>query len=397
MTEERLVVVGASLAGLRAVEAARRKGFAGKITLIGAEPHLPYDRPPLSKEFLTTDAEPAYFRAEEALRSDLGVDLRLGTPATALLPGERVVAVGDEEVSYTAAVLATGATARNLRGAPDLRGVHTLRGIDDASAIRAKLAPGVRVVVIGAGFIGSEVACSARRRGADVTVVEAAPVPLVRAVGERLGAACSALHERNGTLVRCGAGVESIEGTESVEGVRLTDGTTLPADLVIVGVGVTPETGWLEGSGLRVDDGVVCDENLATDAPGVYAAGDVARWPNPLFGQQMRLEHWTTAAEQGMLAARNAIRPAEAKECATVPYFWSDLYDSRIQFVGVPEADEIAVVSGDLASDSFLALYRRDDLVIGALGLNQRRAVMKLRQMIGKRARWDEALAAIAS
>lgn len=397
MTEERLVVVGASLAGLRAVEAARRKGFAGTITLIGAEGHLPYDRPPLSKEFLTADAEPAYFRAEDTLRSELDVDLRLGTPATALLPDERVVVAGEEEISYTAAVLATGATARNLRGAPELRGVHTLRGIDDALAIRAKLVPGVRVVVIGAGFIGSEVACSARRRGADVTVVEAAPVPLVRAVGERLGAACSALHERNGTIVRCGAGVETIEGTETVEGVRLTDGTTLPADLVIVGVGVTPATEWLEGSGLRIDDGVICDEHLATDAPGVYAAGDVARWRNPLFDESMRLEHWTTAAEQGMLAARNAIGPAEARECATVPYFWSDLYDNRIQFVGVPDAEEIAVVSGDLASDSFLALYRRDDLVIGALGLNQRRPVMKLRQMIGKRAGWDEALAAVAS
>lgn len=397
MSEERLVVVGASLAGLRAVESARRKGFDGAITLIGAEPHLPYDRPPLSKEFLATDVEPAYFRPEETLRSELGVDLRLGTPATALRADERTVVVGDEEIPYTAAVLATGAEARTLPDAPDLRGVHTLRGIDDALAIRAALEPGVRVVVIGAGFIGSEVACSARRRGADVTVVEAAPVPLARAVGERLGAACSALHERNGTVVRCGAGVESIEGTESVEGVRLTDGTTVPADLVIVGVGVAPATGWLEGSGLRIDDGVVCDEKLATGAPGVYAAGDVARWRNPLFDESMRLEHWTTAAEQGVLAARNAINPAEATECATVPYFWSDVYGSRIQFVGVPEADEIAVVFGDLGSDSFLALYRRDDLVIGALGLNQRRPVMKLRVLIGKRAGWDEALAAVAS
>lgn len=397
MSEEHLVVVGASLAGLRAVEAARRKGFDGAITLIGAEPHLPYDRPPLSKEFLAADAEPAYFRPEETLRSELDIDLRLGTPATALRPDERVVVVGDEEVPYTAAVLATGARARTLPGTPELRGVYTLRGVDDALAIRSALEPGTRVVVIGAGFIGSEVACSARRRGADVTVVEAARVPLARAVGERLGAACSALHERNGTLVRCGAGVEAIEGTESVDAVRLTDGTSLPADVVIVGVGVTPATEWLEGSGLRIEDGVVCDENLATDAPGVYAAGDVARWRNPLFDESMRLEHWTTAAEQGMLAARNVIDPAEARECATVPYFWSDLYDSRIQFVGVPEADEVAVVSGDLASDSFLALYRRDDLVIGALGLNQRRPVMKLRAMIGKRASWDEALAAVRS
>ncbi|MDV6014092.1 FAD-dependent oxidoreductase [Haloechinothrix sp. LS1_15] len=389
---DRLVVVGASLAGLRAVEAARRAEFAGAITLIGAEPHAPYDRPPLSKEFLTERGEPTYLRDERSLRDELDVDLRLGTAAESLRPQDGTVVAGGEEISYTGLVIATGAAARPLAGAPDLAGVYTLRTLDDARAIRAALGPGVRIVVIGAGFIGSEIACSAGATGAEVTVVEAAPVPLAAAVGERMGTALAALHERNGTQLRCGVPVTGIEGERRVEAVALDDGTRIPADVVIVGVGATPETGWLAGSGVKVDDGVVCDETLGTGLPGVYAAGDVARWPNPLFGETMRLEHWTTAAEQGALAARNAIAPEAARPCSTVPYFWSDWYDSRIQFVGVPTADEVRVVAGDPDSDSFLALYRRGERVIGALGLNRRREVMKLRAMIGKHASWDDAL-----
>jgi NADPH-dependent 2,4-dienoyl-CoA reductase/sulfur reductase-like enzyme len=389
-----LVVVGASLAGLRAVEAARRSGFDGRVTLIGAEPHLPYDRPPLSKRFLTDEvAAPKYFRTAASLRDDLDVDLRLGTPVTALHPGERVVVVDGEEIGYTGLVIATGARARELPGMPPLAGVHTLRTLDDALALRQAFQPGRRVVIIGAGFIGSEVACAARRRGAEVTVVEAAPVPLVRAVGDVMGAALAKLHEGNGTELRCGVAVESIEGNAGVEVVRLAGGSRLPAAVVVVGVGAAPATGWLEGSGLELADGVVCDETLNAGAPGVYAAGDVARWFNTLFGETMRLEHWTTAAEQGGLAARNAIDPSRAAPCATVPYFWSDWNADRIQFVGVPGADEIRVVAGDPETGGFLALYRRGEHVSGALGLNQRRPVMRLRAVIARRASWSEALA----
>jgi thioredoxin reductase len=370
-----LVVVGASLAGLRAVEAARRSGFDGRVTLIGAEPHLPYDRPPLSKRFLTDEvAAPKYFRTAASLRDDLDVDLRLGTPVTALHPGERVVVVDGEEIGYTGLVIATGARARELPGMPRQGGVHTLRTLDDALALRQAFRPGSRVVIIGAGFIGSEVACAARRRGAEVTVVEAAPVPLVRAVGDVMGAALAKLHEGNGTELRCGVAVESIEGNAGVEVVRLAGGSRLPAAVVVVGVGAAPATGWLEGSGLELADGV-------------------ARWFNPLFGETMRLEHWTTAAEQGGLAARNAIDPSRAAPCATVPYFWSDWNADRIQFVGVPGADEIRVVAGDPETGGFLALYRRGEHVSGALGLNQRRPVMRLRAVIARRASWSEALA----
>ncbi|MGH3517267.1 MAG: NAD(P)/FAD-dependent oxidoreductase [Haloechinothrix sp.] len=391
MPAAHLVVAGASLAGLRAVEAARRKGFDGTVTLIGAETHLPYDRPPLSKEFLADAAATNFFRTKDSLRSELGVHLRLGAPATALRPEEQTLLVGTEEIRYTALVIATGASARELPGTPELPGVHTLRTVDDAEAIRAALDAGARTVIIGAGFIGSEVACSARRRGAPVTVLEAAPVPLARAVGEQMGAAVARLHQRNGTDVRCGVAVEGIEGSDRVAAVRLSDGSMLPADLVVVGVGASPATGWLEGSGLKLADGVVCDETLCAGPPGVYAAGDIARWYNPLFGETMRLEHWTSAAEQGAIAARNAINPAEAVPCATVPYFWSDWYDSRIQFVGVPDADEVRVVLGDVDAD-FLALYRRGDRLIGALGINQRRSIMKLRMMISESASWTDAL-----
>lgn len=390
--QHRLVVVGASLAGLRAVEAARRRGFTGAITLIGAEEHLPYDRPPLSKAYLQAPEAPEVtFRQHDSL-AELGVGLRLGAPATALDTAERVVYAGGDEVPYDALVLATGATARQL---PHAEGVRTLRTVDDARAVRKALDAGARTVVIGAGFIGSEVASSARKRGVQVTILEAAEVPLERAVGVEMGAACAALHERNGTDLRCGVVVEGVRR----DGVSLRGGEHLDADLVVAGIGAVPETGWLEGSGLTLDDGVVCDETLWAGAPGVYAAGDVARWPNALFGEPMRLEHWTSAAEQGAVAAANAIGEPKlgARPYVTVPYFWSDWYGSRIQFVGVPAADEIEVVSGDPDEGAFVALYRRGDRLIGALLLDHPSHTMKYRRLIGQSASWAEGLSFAAA
>ncbi|MEV0972346.1 NAD(P)/FAD-dependent oxidoreductase [Microtetraspora glauca] len=391
MSGRRFVVVGASLAGLRAVEAARKSGFDGSITLIGAEPHLPYDRPPLSKAFLDGADLPA-FRGEEVLRDELGAELVLGTAATALDTTAGTVHAGEREFGYDALVIATGARARTLQGTDGLRGVHTLRTRDDAQAVRRALDAGARTVVVGAGFIGSEVASAARKRGRDVTIVEALPTPLVRAVGQTMGAACAALHTRAGTDLRCGVGVEAVEGEGTVERVRLTDGTVLAADLVVAGIGAVPATGWLAGSGLTLDDGVVCDETLFTGAPGVYAAGDVARWHNPMFGRHMRLEHWTSAAEQGAVAARNALDPAVAKPYSTVPYFWSDWYGSRIQFVGVPATDEVRVVDGGPGGDHFVALYREGDRLAGALTLNGQTQIMKYRGLIARGAAWTQGL-----
>ena len=400
---DRLVVVGASLAGLRAVEAARREGFTGSITLIGAEDHLPYDRPPLSKAVLHGEAsvEPV---VDEAGLADLDVDIRLGSPTTGLDPERRVVVSTSstsgesEEIPYDGLVIATGARPRpldGLVGGTDIpAGVHVLRTADDAEAIRAALDAGARTVVIGAGFIGSEVASSARKRGLPVTVVEALELPLTRSIGPEAGQVCADLHVANGTELRLGVGVDRIQSTAGhVTGVLLADGTLLPADLVVVGTGVLPNTDWLEGSGLTLherDRGIVCDARLWTGVDGVYAAGDVAHSPNPLFDDQlMRLEHWTNAAEQGAAAARHALSPDAAEPLAPVPYFWSDWYAHRIQFVGTPVADEVRVIS----EQPFIALYRREDRLVGAMTVDGQRLIMKLRRRIADRGDWAEAVA----
>jgi NADPH-dependent 2,4-dienoyl-CoA reductase/sulfur reductase-like enzyme len=390
----RLVVVGASLAGLRAVQAARQDGFEGTITLVGAEDHLPYDRPPLSKAYLDAAAAPdVILKQERHLRDDLGVDLRLGAPATRLDPAAREVSVADVPVPYDALVIATGARARTISGTDAIAGVHTLRTLEDAAAVRTALDAGARTVVIGAGFIGSEVASAARKRGLPVTVVEAAAVPMVPAVGAEVGRLLAELHLREGTDLRCGVTVKHIYRRQGrLRGVRLSDGSVLDADLVVVGIGATPATEWLAGSGLELDDGIVCDETLAArGADGVYAAGDVVRWPNELFGTMMRVEHWSAAAEQGAAAARNAVGPGPPARYVTVPYFWSDWYRHRIQFVGVASPDEVHIVMA--GPDRFVALYRQHDRVVGALTLNGQAVVMKYRALIANGASWDEALA----
>lgn len=397
-----LVVVGASLAGLRAVEAARRHGYAGRIELVGAEEHLPYDRPPLSKAFLGADGpeQVTPFRTEDEMRDELGVHLRLGVAADGLDPVARNVSVDGVGVSYDALVIATGAAARPFPGADGLRGVHNLRTADDAKAVRAALDAGARTVVIGAGFIGSEVASAARRRGLPVTVVEALPVPLSRSVGESVGAVCADLHRAAGTELRLGAAVTGLDSADgAVTGVRLASGEVLPAELVVTGIGVAPNTGWLADSGIPLherDRGVLCDATLAAGVPGVYAAGDVAHVPNPLFDNElMRLEHWTNAAEQGAAAAVHALDPANAKVLGAVPYFWSDWYGHRIQFVGTPRADEVVVAVP--AEDRFTALYRRGDRIVGACTVDRPREIMKYRRRIADRCPWPDALAFAAT
>ncbi len=396
---DRLVVVGASLAGMRAVQTARKAGHEGPITLVGGEIHLPYDRPPLSKAYLD-DEEPTHpeFPAAQNLADELGVDVRTGTWATSLDGERRVVGLSTgEELGYRALIIATGATPRTLPGTDDLEGVHCLRTLDDAIAIRDALAAGARTVVIGAGFIGSEVASGARKRGLPATILEALPVPLVRSVGEEMGHACAELHRANGTDLRCGVKVTGLESADGkVTGVTLDDGSTIPADLVVVGIGVSPNTGWLKGSGITLnerDGAIICDETLNVGLPGVYAAGDVAYFPNRLFdGELMRVEQWTNANEQGTLAAKNALNPDEAQPSAAVPYFWSDWYGHRIQFVGIPQADEIRVVSQELGEEKFLALYRRGDRITGCISIDRPAQIMKFRRQIMQSGSWTAAL-----
>jgi len=389
-----IVVVGASLAGLRAAEAFRKAGYDGPLTLIGAEPHLPYDRPPLSKRFLDPGAAegpqiPTYRSRSEL--AELNVDLRLGTPATGLDTDSSEVVLADRQRQpYSSLVITTGAHARALPGAA-MGGVHTLRTLDDAQALRRDLDHAQRVLVVGAGFIGSEVAAAARRRGREVTIVEAAEVPLIRAVGAQMAPVCAALHARHGVELRCGVSVNELHGNGRVEQVVLSDGTIVPADVVVVGIGAAPTTGWLAGSGIAVDDGVVCDDTLATGIPGVYAAGDVASWPNPLFEQRMRLEHWTSAAEQAAVAARNALNPRAATAHQSVPYFWSDWYTEKLQMVGVCATDDVELF-GDADGERWIALYRSGDRIHGALSLNLPGKIMKFRALISRRAPWTAAI-----
>ncbi len=391
MSKHRLVVVGGSLAGLRAAETARKLGFAGQVTLISAEPGLPYDRPPLSKAYLTADGVDVTFRDRDTLR-DNEIDLRAGVRASSLDLAARTVFTDRGAFPYDGLVIATGVSARRPPIPGDLEGVHTLRTVADARAIRAAFDAGARVLVVGAGFIGSEVASSARARGLEVTIVEHLDTPLVRSVGSDVGAALSSLHTGNGTGLRLGTKVVSLEGKGKVERARLSDGTVLDVDLVVFGVGASPNTRWLSSSGLKLDDGVVCDEYLRA-APGVYAAGDVARWPNGLFGgAPMRLEHWTNATEQATAAVRHWLRPETVRPHESVPYFWSDWYDSRIQFAGSAAAEQVRLVSGSPEEGKFVALYRREDRVIGALTLNRPSLIMKLRTLVARRTNWADAV-----
>lgn len=391
-----LVVVGASLAGLRAVEAARRAEYRGPITLIGDEAQTPYDRPPLSKQFLVDNQYPLSLSTGDDLRERLGVRLLLGHAAVGLDPDLRIVHLDDgSRVRYHRAIIATGAKPRELPGVDRLAGVHTLRRVEDARAIRDALSPRTRVVVVGAGFIGAEVASSAASLGASVTIVEAAPTPLVRAVGALVGSQLVALHDAAGVRVVLGTGIAQLLGEGRVTGVRLADGQVIPAGLVVVGIGAVPATGWLSESGILLDPGdggIVCDEFLRTSAADVYAAGDVASWPNAIMDQRMRLENWTGAAEQGSRAAINALEPARAAPFETVPYFWSDWYGSRIQFVGTARAEQVEIVTGGVEHGNFVALYRTGNRLVGAATLNQPTKIMKLRRLIHRRAGFDEAL-----
>ncbi len=391
-----IAVVGASLAGLRAVETLRREGFDGRLVLVGAEPDLPYDRPPLSKEFLAGESEPEQLVLRKLPYDELELDLRLGTRAESVDLAARTLALdsGDQLV-FDGLVIATGSSPRTLPGTPHLPGIFVLRTLADALAIRDALAGRPEVVVVGAGFIGSEVAATCRGRGLDVTVLEALPAPLVRGLGVELGTVCGELHRDHGVDLRLGVGVAGFEGHDRVERVRLDDGSAIHADVVVVGVGVVPVTDWLEGSGLTIDNGVVCDATLLA-APGVVCAGDVTRWPNPLFdGERMRLEHWTNATEQGVAAARRLLYGdgAAPEVFAPVPLVWSDQYDRKIQTVGSFRGDdEMVVVHGSLAERRFTAVFGRNGRLVGALGFSMPAKVMQYRRMIADRVTFADAL-----
>ncbi|MBW2393760.1 MAG: FAD-dependent oxidoreductase [Deltaproteobacteria bacterium] len=395
MTVQRIVVVGASLAGLRAIETLRADGHAGELVAIGAEPELPYDRPPLSKQFLKGEWDEAKIALRKQGTEDLQVEWRLGKAAASLDLGESALLLeGGERVAYDGLLIATGCVARHLPFGKGLGGVHVLRTLADARALRANLAGSPRVAVVGAGFIGMEVAASCRERGLDVTVIEPLATPLVRGLGETLGSLVAARFREAGVALRLGVGVQGFVGDRQVEGVELSDGKRVPADVVLVAIGVRPATDWLEGSGLRLDNGVVCD-GAGVAAPNVMAAGDVASWAGPVGEAPRRHEHWTHAVEQGVHAAKRLLHGEVVEPLDVVPYVWSDQFDMRIAIAGEPASnDQMHVCHGSLEEGRFLALFGREGRLSGAVAFRRPRPLNAARRLIGERASFADAIAA---
>ena len=398
-TVDQIVVVGASLGGIRTCQNLRREGFEGTLTLIGSEKHLPYDRPPLSKTMLSTDQDPGELQLlPEDTFNDLDLNLLLGEPATSLDTDGRVVTVGGDQIRYDGLIISTGAAARKLPKTDGIAGVHVLRSLDDALAIRERLLPGASVVIVGAGFVGSQVAAAAAGRACEVTIVEAAKAPLIRGLGPAMGQACGDLHREHSVGLRLGVGIASVLGSDEVEGVQLTDGSQLFADLVVVGIGAHPNTEWLKGSGLQLDDGIVCNGTMNAGVPGVYAIGDVARAPNAWLGPSpVRMEHWTAVTEQAMLVARNLLHPQDSRVYDSVPFVWSDQYNDRIQVAGdTSGAEHVEVLVGSVDEQAFVTGYRRGDALAGVMALNSMRPFVQYRRLLMGHPSWEDALSLAA-
>jgi 3-phenylpropionate/trans-cinnamate dioxygenase ferredoxin reductase subunit len=374
-----IAVVGASAAGLTAAQTLRREGYDGPLTVIGDEEHMPYDRPPLSKQVLSGLWEPSRI----ALPSTVDASWMLGVRAVGLdVSGRRLALSTGDDLAYDKLVIATGVSPRRLPFGSDLAGVHTLRTLSDALAFKDELAAAKSVVIVGAGFMGSEVAAVAAEMGADVTVVDPLSAPMIRQFGPWLGGLVAKLHADHGVRMRLGVGVTGFRGDGRVSGVELADGGVLPADVVLVAIGSVPNTEWLVGSGLSLTDGVDCD-SLCRAAPNVVAAGDVASWTHPVHGRRIRVEHRMNATEQGMAAARTLLGKGEPY--APIPYFWTDQYDVKIQAYGLfPEDAVPEVVAGDVGAGRFAALYRHDGRVSGVVGWNLPRDTRQLRSRIGE-------------
>lgn len=388
-----MVVVGASIAGIRSAEALRRRGYEGALHLIGAEQVPPYRRPALSKRFLAAELEWSGMALGQA---ELDAEVLLGTRATRLDLAGRCLwlrtggTTSDVRLAFDGLVIATGADARRLPFPNNLDGVHVLRTLADAERIRGELTVGARIVVLGGGFVGCEVAATCRGLGLDVTVVEADATLMGRVLGSRVGAFLTELHRQNGTRVVLSATATELRGEDRVEAVALADGTMLPADVVVVGIGVVPATNWLNGSGIPLADGVVCRPNLAVvGTDRVTAAGDVARWPHPTGGGLIRVEHWDNAVRQGDTAARTLLEGPGAPAFSDVTMFWSEQYDVKIQILGYPAAtDEFQVLEGDLASGPCVAAFGRDGQVSAVLLIGCPQRIAAYQPLVRRRGRF---------
>jgi len=373
------VIVGGGLAAARTAEQLRRSEYTGRITIVSDEVHLPYDRPPLSKEVLRKEVDDVALKPREWY-DEKDITLRLGSAATGLDAAEQTVTLDDGTVlGYDELIIATGLVPRRIPAFPDLEGIRVLRSFDESMALREHASAARRAVVVGAGFIGCEVAASLRSLGVEVVLVEPQPTPLAAILGEQIGELVARLHRDEGVDVRLGLGVAEVRGQGHVDTVVLTDGTELAADLVVVGIGSRPATEWLEGSGVEVDNGVICDEAGHTSAPNVWALGDVASWRDST-GHQARVEHWSNVADQARVVVP-AMLGQDVPSAVVVPYFWSDQYDVKIQCLGEPEAtDTVHLVEDD--GRKFLAYYERDGVLVGVVGGGMPGKVMKIRAKI---------------
>jgi 3-phenylpropionate/trans-cinnamate dioxygenase ferredoxin reductase subunit len=384
-----VVIVGASVAGVRTAEALRRRGFGGRITLIGAEPHPPYDRPPLSKAFLTGHAAEDDLALLDGERQDrLELELRLGQQAVAVdVPARLVRLASGEPVSFGALVIATGSLPRRLPALDGWPGVHVLRTLDDALAIRAALAAGARVAVIGGGFIGAEVAWSARALGLDVAIIDPVPALMARGLGPALGTVLATRHADHGVTLRLGRSVARAEGAGRVERLVLDDGSSLDADIVVVGIGVDPALGWLASSGLPVDGGMCCDASLRVcGSDSIYAVGDVARWPSSRFGP-LRLEHWTNAGDSALAVA--AALTGTPAPFDPLPYVWSDQLGARLQVFGqIRPADDLVYVEGGPEEAEFVAASGGDGMLRAVVALGARRAALRWERLLRSGLPW---------
>jgi 3-phenylpropionate/trans-cinnamate dioxygenase ferredoxin reductase component len=378
-SDSKILIVGGGLAAARTAEQLRRAEYSGSITIVSDEAHLPYDRPPLSKEVLRKEVDDVALKPRE-FYDEKDIILRLGSAASSLDTAEQTVTLADGTVlGYDELVIATGLVPRRIPAFPDLEGIRVLRSFDESMAIRQHASEAQHAVVIGAGFIGCEVAASLRSLGVAVVLVEPQPTPLALVLGEQIGGLVARLHRDEGVDVRTGVSVAEVRGQGHVDSVVLSDGTELAADLVVVGIGSRPATEWLEGSGVAVDNGVICDEAGRTSAPNVWALGDVASWRDPT-GHQVRVEHWSNVADQARVVVP-AMLGQDVPSAVVVPYFWSDQYDVKIQCLGEPEASDIVHLVED-DGRKFLAYYERDGVVVGVVGGGMPGKVMKVRAKI---------------
>jgi 3-phenylpropionate/trans-cinnamate dioxygenase ferredoxin reductase component len=390
-SDQTFVIVGASLAGAKAAETLRAEGFDGRLVLIGAEPERPYERPPLSKEYLRGEAgrEKIYVH-DEGFYTEHDIELRLGRTATRLDTTARELALDQgERLRYDRLLIAAGAGPRRLHiPGVELDGVLYLRSVEDSDALRERLDRGGSVVVIGAGWIGAEVAASARRRGVEVTVVDPMTVPLERVLGSEVGAIYRDVHADHGVRMLLETKVEAFEGTTAVERVRLRDGRALECDFVVVGVGARPRTELAAQAGIAVDNGILVDERLQTSAPGVFAAGDVANARHPFYGARIRVEHWANALGQGPLAARAMLGHADAYD--RLPYFFSDQYDVGMEYAGFARSWDRVVFRGDPASREFVAFWIADDRVVAGMNVNVWDVTDPIQRLISERVAIDD-------